>query len=62
MQKRCAKEIYLQRTVDQKFRSPLCNVSSHAHLWVCPSFNTCLRFDCDLLNKLPHDNQLCFTK
>ena len=63
MQKRGAKKINLQSSVDQKFRSPLCNVSSHAHIWVHPIFKTCLRFNCDLyvcivklgmLTNLPH--------
>jgi len=48
MQKRGAKKINLQSSVDQKFRSPLCNVSSHAQLWVHLIFKTCLRFHCDL--------------
>ena len=41
MQKRYAKEKYLQSSVNRKFRSPLRNVRSHAHLRIHPIFKTC---------------------
>jgi len=55
------KELNLQSSVDEKRRSPLRNVNSYARL-IQPIFKMCLRFHCDLLNKLPQDKQSCFAK